>query len=71
MLPLLTMGSTLAFRTGFEHGRRKNALAEGISRSPAARRVTIIRKRCDDPEKRKEREKGVEERATGDSDGLT
>jgi hypothetical protein len=47
------MGSTLAFRTGCEHGRRQNALAEGKSRSPAVKRVTIIRDRCDDPEKNK------------------
>jgi hypothetical protein len=62
------MGSALAFRTGFEHGRRKNALAEGMSRSPATKMVAIMRNRCDDPEKRKEREKGVEERATGNGD---
>lgn len=36
------MGSTLAFRTGFAHGRRQNALAEGKSRSPAAKREAII-----------------------------
>jgi hypothetical protein len=65
------MGSTLAFRTGFAHGRRKNALAEGKSRSPAAKRVEIICNRCDDPEKIKDRQKGVEERATGNGDGLT
>jgi hypothetical protein len=53
----MTMGSTLAFRIGFEHGRRKNAFAEGMSRSPAVKRVRIMRNRCDDPEKRKEREK--------------
>jgi len=52
------MGSTLAFRIGFEHGRRKNALTEGMSRSPAVKRVTIMRKRCDDPEKRKEWKRG-------------
>jgi hypothetical protein len=67
----MTMGSTLAFRIGFEHGRRKNALAEGMSRSAAVKRVRIMRNRCDDPEKRKEREKGVEERETGNGDGLT
>ena len=33
------MGSTLEFKTGCEHGRRQNALAEGIMRSPAAKRV--------------------------------
>jgi hypothetical protein len=34
------MGSTLEFKTGCEHGRRQNALAEGIvRRSPAAKRV--------------------------------
>ncbi len=59
------MGSTLAFRTGFAHGRRQKALAEGMSRSPAAKRVTIIRNRYDNREERKERQKGVEERATG------
>jgi hypothetical protein len=36
------MGSTLAFRTGFAHGRRKNALAEEINRSPTAKRETVI-----------------------------
>jgi len=51
------MGSTLAFRTGCPHGRRKNALAEGKSRSPAAKRVTIILDRCDGPEKRERRDK--------------
>jgi hypothetical protein len=59
------MGSTLAFRTGLAHGRRKNALAEGMSKSHAEKRVTIIRNKCDDAEKRNEREKGVEERQLG------
>lgn len=36
------MGSTFAFRTGFEHGRRKNALAEEINRSPTANRESVI-----------------------------
>ena len=53
------MGSILLFTTGFAHGRRKNALAEGKSKSPAAKRVEIICNRCDDPEKRKERQKGM------------
>lgn len=44
------MGSTLEFKTGAAHGRRQNALAEGASRSPAAKRVVII---CNDPEKKK------------------
>ena len=56
------MGSTLAFMMGFEHGRRKNALAEGMSKSPAVKRVTIMRNRCDNPKKRKEGEKGGSER---------
>jgi hypothetical protein len=47
------MGSTLALRIGFAHGKRQNALAEGKSRSPAAKRVVIIRNRCDEPEKNK------------------
>jgi hypothetical protein len=65
------MGSTLAFRIGFEHGRRKNALAEGMSRSAAVKRVRIMRNRWDDPENRKEREKRVEGRATGNGEGQT
>ena len=36
------MGSTRAFKTGLAHGRRKNALTEEISRSPTAKRVTVI-----------------------------
>jgi len=67
----MTIGSTLAFRIGIEHGRRKNALTEGMSRSPAVKSVAIMRNRCDDPEKRNEGEKGVEERETGNGDGLT
>jgi hypothetical protein len=54
------MGSTLAFRTGFAHGRRKNALAEGKSRSPAAKRVTIILEQMRRPRKR---EKGETKRS--------
>ena len=66
------MGSTLAFRTGCPHGRRKNALAEGKSRSPAAKRVEIILNKMRRPRKKiKERQKGVEGRATGNGDGLT
>ena len=65
------MGSTLAFKTGLAHGRRKKALAEGMSRSPAVKRVAIIRNRCEDGDKIKERQKGVEERATENGDGLT
>ena len=49
------MGSTRAFKTGLAHGRRKNALTEEISRSPTAKRVTVI---YND----KEKKKGVTER---------
>jgi hypothetical protein len=52
------MGSTLEFKTGFAHGRRQNALAEGASRSPAAKkRVAIIRNEYDDPKKKERDEK--------------
>jgi hypothetical protein len=37
-----TIGSTLAFIIGFEHGRRQKALAEEISRSPTAKREKVI-----------------------------
>jgi hypothetical protein len=64
------MGSTLEFRTGFAHGRRKKALAGGISRSPAAKRVAIICK-IRRPKKKRSREKGEEERAARNGDGPT
>jgi len=51
------MGSTRAFKTGLAHGRRKNALTEEISRSPTAKRVTVIyndkkKKRSDGKERK-------------------
>lgn len=52
------MGSTLEFRTGFEHGRRQKALAGAISRSPAAKRAAIICKKYDDPIKKDRERKG-------------
>ena len=58
------MGSTLAFKTGPAHGRRQKALAEGISRSPAAKRVEIICNEYDDPIKKK-RERDEKERKRG------
>jgi hypothetical protein len=64
------MGSTLEFRTGFEHGRRKKALAGGISRSPAAKRVAIICKKIRRPKKNIERERRGREGARN-GDGLT
>jgi len=61
------MGSTLAFRTGFAHGRRKNALAEEINRSPIAKRERVI---IYNEKQRKVGRKGVEERAAVNGDTL-
>jgi hypothetical protein len=51
------MGSTLEFRTGFAHGIRQKALAGGISRSAAAKRVAIICKTTTTQKKKIERER--------------
>ncbi|KAI0284870.1 hypothetical protein BC826DRAFT_132252 [Russula brevipes] len=66
------MGSALASKTGFVHGRRQNAVVEGISRSPMAKRVTIICTRYKREKRHKRRdEKERRKRAAANSGKVT